>query len=65
MRIWAAIRFRAEPIISDNSWLLARAIDDILSQEKNSSLRRSTRIPADVRVKVQGDGFAGAGVAQQ
>lgn len=50
--------FPSEPVVSDNSWTVARAINQILSEEKNSSLRRSTRIPADVRVKVQGDGFA-------
>ena len=53
--------FPGEPIVSDNSWILARAINEILSQEKASSLRRSTRIPADVPVEVHGDGFACAG----
>jgi len=50
--------FVGEPIPTNNSWVLARAINEILSQEKNSSLRRSTRIPADVRLKVEGEGFA-------
>ena len=53
--------FVGEPIASSNSWVLARAINEILSQEKNSSLRRSTRIPADVRLKLEGEGFACTG----
>ncbi len=50
--------FLGDPIGSNNASVLARAINEILSQEKNSSLRRSTRIAADVRIKVEGDGFA-------
>lgn len=53
--------FPREPIASSNSWVLSRAIIDILSQEKNSSPRRSTRIPTDVLVELQGEGFAYAG----
>lgn len=53
--------FPREPIASSNSWVLARAITEIMSQEKNSSPRRSTRIPTDVLVELKGDGFAYAG----
>lgn len=53
--------FPREPIASSNSWVLSRAITEILSQQKNSALRRSTRIPTDIRVELKGDGFACAG----
>lgn len=53
--------FPREPIASNNSWVLARSIIEIMSQEKNSAPRRSTRIPTDVLTEVQGDGFAYAG----
>jgi hypothetical protein len=53
--------FPREPIVSSNPWVLSRAITEILSQEKNSALRRSTRIPTDIRVEVKSDGFAYAG----
>ena len=53
--------FPRQPIVSNNSFVLARAIAEIMSQEKNSAQRRSTRIPTDVLVEVQGEGFAYAG----
>ena len=53
--------FPREPIASSNSWVLSRAITEILSQQKNSALRRSTRIPTDIRVEVKSDGSAYAG----
>lgn len=53
--------FPREPLLADNPLVLARSIAEILSQAKNSALRRSTRIPTDVLVEVQGEGFAYAG----
>ena len=50
-----------QPIASNNSLVLARAMGEIMSQQKNSAQRRSTRIPSDVLVEVQGEGFAYAG----
>src|SRR5581483_7029841 len=37
--------FPREPLLGDNSFVLARAIAEMMSQAKNSDLRRSTRIP--------------------
>lgn len=54
-------RFPREPIAANNSRIVARAIAVILSQQKNSALRRSTRISADVLVEVKGEKFAYAG----
>lgn len=53
--------FFGEPIITNNSWLVARAINEILSQQNNSALRRSTRIAADVAVEINDGGLACAG----
>ena len=55
--------FPREPLLCDNSFVVARAIAEILSQAKNSALRRSTRIPTDINVllEVQGEEFAYAG----
>ncbi len=55
--------FPREPLLSDNSFVLARAIAELMSQAKNSDLRRSTRIPADLNVllEMQGEEFAYAG----
>jgi len=53
--------FPREPVASSNSWVLSRSINEILSQERNSALRRSTRIPTDIRVEVKSDRFAYAG----
>lgn len=53
--------FPREPLLRDNSFVLARAIDESLSQTKDSALRRSIRIASDILVEVQGDGFAYAG----
>jgi len=53
--------FPREPLLCDNSYVLARAIAEIMSQAKNSALRRSTRIPTDVPVEVQAEGFVRAG----
>jgi len=55
--------FSREPILSDNGFVVARAVAEILSQAKNSDLRRSTRIPTDlnVLVEMQGEEFAYAG----
>lgn len=55
--------FPREPLLCDNSFVVARAIAEILSQAKNSALRRSTRIPTDVNVlvEVHGEEFAYAG----
>ena len=50
-----------EPLGSSNSWVLSRAITEILSQQKNSALRRSTRVPSDILIEVRGNGFAYAG----
>ena len=47
-----------EPIASSNSWVLARAIAEVMNKEIDSTPRRSTRIPTDVLVEVQGEGFA-------
>ena len=53
--------FPRQPIASNNSLVIARAIAEIMTQQKNSSARRSTRIAADVLVEVQGERFAYAG----
>lgn len=53
--------FPREPIVANNPMIVARAIAVILSQQKNSALRRSTRISADVLVEVKGERFAYAG----
>ena len=53
--------FPRQPIASNNSLVLERAIAEIMSQQSSSAQRRSTRIPADVLVEVQGEGFAYAG----
>jgi hypothetical protein len=53
--------FFREPLLADNSLILARAIAEIVSQAKNSALRRSTRIASDILVEVQGEDFAYAG----
>ena len=55
--------FPHDPLLCNNSFVLARAIAEILSQAKNSALRRSTRIPTDVNVllEVRGEEFAYAG----
>ena len=47
-----------EPIASSNSWVLARAIAEVMNEEIDSAPRRSTRIPTDVLLEVQGEGFA-------
>lgn len=60
--IVAADAFPRKPIASSShSSVLARAISEIMTREKNSFPRRSTRIPTDVLVEVHGDGFAYAG----
>ena len=53
--------FPREAIAANNSRIVARAIAVILSQQKNSALRRSTRISADVLIEVKGEKFAYAG----
>jgi len=53
--------FAREPLLKDSSFVLARAMHEILSQAKNSALRRSTRIASDILVEVQREGFAYAG----
>lgn len=53
--------FSGQPIASNNSFVLAHAIAEVMSQQSNSALRRSTRIPADVPVAVERDGFAFTG----
>ena len=55
--------FPREPLLCDNSFVLARAIAEMMSQAKNSDLRRSTRIPADLNVLLEmpGEEFAYAG----
>jgi len=53
--------FPREPVGASNSWVLSPAITEILSQQKNSALRRSTRIPSDILIEVKREGFAYAG----
>ena len=55
--------FSREPLVCDSSFVLAPSIAEMLSQAKNSDLRRSTRIPADFNVllEMQGEEFAYAG----
>ena len=55
--------FPREPLVCDSSFVLARAIAEMMSQAKNSDLRRSTRIPTDLNVLLEMDGeeFAYAG----
>jgi PilZ domain-containing protein len=52
--------FPREPLLSDNGFVVARAVAEILSQAKNSDLRRSTRIPTDANVLVEMPGEEGA-----
>jgi hypothetical protein len=53
--------FPGQPLASNNSLVLAHAIAEIMSQQSNSALRRSTRIPADVPVEVERNGLVYSG----
>lgn len=53
--------FPREPIAANNSWVLIQAITEILSQEKHSSPRRSTRMFLHRPVEVEGAGVEYAG----
>jgi hypothetical protein len=53
--------FSREPIDSNNSWVLVRAISELMTQEKGSTARRSTRIPTNVLLEVQRNGVLYSG----
>jgi PilZ domain len=54
--------FSREPVaFSNNSWVVARSITKLLTEQKSSAQRRSTRIPTNVHVEVQSAGSAYAG----